>query len=68
MNSLLVADDEQDWQPCIYGRTYSKNMDQPGKVANPARGQLNRENDTSLSAFAPENLVSRDEFGSPVPF
>ena len=22
---------------------YSKNMDQPGKVANPARGQLNRE-------------------------
>ena len=24
--------------------TYSKIMDQPGKVANPARGQLNREN------------------------
>ena len=23
---------------------YSKCMDQPGKVANPARGQLNREN------------------------
>ena len=23
--------------------TYSKSMDQPGKVANPARGQLNRE-------------------------
>ena len=23
---------------------YSKSMDQPGKVANPARGQLNREN------------------------
>ena len=22
--------------------TYSKSMDQPGKVANPARGQLNR--------------------------
>ena len=39
--------------------TYSKSMDQPGKVANPARGQLNR--------FAPENLVSRDGFGSPVP-
>ena len=31
--------------PCIYGHTYnSKSMDQPGKVANPARGQLNREN------------------------
>ena len=42
-------------------------MDQPGKVANPARGQLNRENNNSLSAFAPENLVSRDRFGSPVP-
>ena len=25
--------------------TYSTSMDQPGKVANPARGQLNREND-----------------------
>ena len=28
----------------MYGHTYSKNKDQPGKVANPARGQLNREN------------------------
>ena len=51
---------------CMYGHTYSKSMDQPGKVANPARGQLKREN-ISLSAFAPENLVSRDGFGSPVP-
>ena len=25
--------------------TYSKSMDQPGKVANPARGELNRENE-----------------------
>ena len=25
--------------------THSKSMDQPGKVANPARGQLNRENE-----------------------
>ena len=25
--------------------TYSKGKDQPGKVANPARGQLYREND-----------------------
>ena len=42
-------------------------MDQPGKVANPARDQLNRENECSkLSGFAPENLVSRDGFGSPV--
>ena len=42
-------------------------MNQPGKVANPARDQLNREIDYSLSAFAPENLISRDGFGSPVP-
>ena len=30
----------------MYGHTYysKKSMDQPGKVANPARGQLNREN------------------------
>ena len=28
----------------MYGHTYSKKMDQPGKVANLARGQLNREN------------------------
>ena len=27
-----------------YGHTYSKRIDQPGKVANPARGQLNRKN------------------------
>ena len=28
----------------MYGRPYSKSIDQPGRVANPARGQLNREN------------------------
>ena len=39
-------------------------MDQPSKVANPARGQLNRENEYFLSTFAPENLVSRDGFGN----
>ena len=43
-------------------------MDQPGKVANPARGQLNRENEYScLSPCLPENLVSRDGFSRPVP-
>ena len=41
-------------------------MDQPGKVGNPDRGQLNREMNISLSPFAPENLVSR-ETGSAVP-
>ena len=49
----------------MYGHTHSKSMDQPGKVANPARGQLNRENKCSLSAFAPE-IWSR-ETGSAVP-
>ena len=29
----------------IYGHTYSKSMDQPGKAARPARGQLNRKNE-----------------------
>ena len=51
----------------MYSHTCCKSMHQPGKVANPARGQLNRENHISLSAFAPENLVSRDGFGSPIP-
>ena len=32
-------------QICMYGHTYSKGEDQPGKVVTPARGQLNREND-----------------------
>ena len=42
-------------------------MDQPGKVANPARGQMNRENNIPLSPCVPENLVSRDRFSRPVP-
>ena len=51
----------------MYGHTYSKSMDQPGKVTNPARGQLNRKMNISRSPFAPENLVSRDGSSSPVP-
>ena len=42
-------------------------MDQPGKVTNPARGQLNRENNIPLSPCVPENLVARDGFSRPVP-
>ena len=30
---------------CVVITYNNKNMDQPGKVANPARGQLNRENE-----------------------
>ena len=52
---------------CMFGHTYSKSMDQPGKVVNPARGQLNRKMNIFLSAVAPENLVSGDGFVSPVP-
>ena len=29
----------------MYVHTCSKSMDEPGKVASPARGQLNRENE-----------------------
>ena len=47
--------------------TYNKSMDQPDQVANRTPGQLNIEIYFSLSPFAPENLVSRDGFGSPVP-
>ena len=42
-------------------------MDQPGKVANPARGQLKREINIPLFPCVPENLVSRDGFIRPVP-
>ena len=57
------------WSSLIggYGST---GMDQPGKVANPARGLVNREMkeiDNSLSPFAPENLVSRKGFGRLIP-
>ena len=45
----------------------SKSKDRPGKVTNPARGELNRENYFTLFPFAPDNAFSRDGFGSPVP-
>ena len=47
--------------------TSSKGKDQPGEVANPARGQLNSENELFLSLFAPGNLVPRAGLGRPVP-
>ena len=34
-------------------------MDQPGKVANPARSQLNRENEFPLSPYAREFGLAR---------
>ena len=50
----------------MHGDDIYKSIDRPGMVANPARGQLNRKMNISLSSFAPENLVSRDGFGRPV--
>ena len=35
-----------EWYVCLVIK-YSISMDQPGKAVNPARGQLNRENDYS---------------------
>ena len=52
---------------CMYGHHILQRMDQPGKVANPARGQLNRENEYYPVTCVPENLVSRGGFSRPVP-
>ena len=53
------------WSSQIAEYSFKQSMDQPGKVANPARGQPNREK--NLSPCVPENLVSRDGFSRPVP-
>ena len=43
---LPLVDREVEFCVCMV-ITYGKGMDQPGKVANPARSQLNRENEYS---------------------
>ena len=72
------ADHEQDWQHypvdpysaiCddhTYIHTYIQQPGHQPAVANSARGQLNRDIETSLSLFAPKNFISRDRFGRPV--
>ena len=41
-----VAELVSQWEyVCMYGHHIQQSMDQPGKVDNPARGQLNRENE-----------------------
>ena len=42
---VVEARTEQLVVPRMYGHTRSKGMDQPGKVASPARGQLNRKHE-----------------------
>ena len=41
---------------CMYSHHIEQRMDQPGKVANSARGQLNRENE-----YSPVLNLHRDE-------
>ena len=41
----------------MYGHTYSKSMDQPGKVANPARGQAVPSRVSVLISILRLNLV-----------
>ena len=50
----------------MYGHKYSKSTDQPGKVASPVRGQLNRKMNISPSACSCLRIWAR-ETGSAVP-
>ena len=55
---------------CTYARTvitYSKSIDQSGKVANPARGQLNRENEYLFLHPLSRMRIRSRETGSAVP-
>ena len=60
---LLYPTDKQQYLKFMV-ITYSRVCINQVKFVSPARGQLNREMNIS---FAPENLVSRDGFGLPVP-
>ena len=54
----------------MYGHTYSKSMDQPGKVANTARDQLNRAEKTNPCSRLCLGIWSSEtgsETGSAVP-
>ena len=41
----VMINSQQQRLLCIYGHHIKQEKDQPGKVASPARGQLNRENE-----------------------
>ena len=44
-STTLVHNNPVDIYSSMYGHTFSKSMDQSGKVANPARGELDRKNE-----------------------
>ena len=52
---------------CVYGHSYSKSIDQPGRLPVLHVVSWTGKMNISLSAFVPKNLVSRDGFGSPGP-
>ena len=56
-----------DQRSIVFAAALKQSIDQPGKDDNPSRGQLNRFVFFPLSFFVPEDLVSRDRFGRPVP-
>ena len=49
----------------MYGQQFQQSMDQPGQVANPARGQLNMENEYCL--YRSRLRTRSREMGSAVP-
>ena len=51
----------------MYSHTYRKRKDQPGKVANPARGQLNKENEYFPLRVPSHLRIWSRETGSAVP-
>ena len=61
----------------MYGQHFQQSMDQPGVVASPpivinidsehVKKRKGEKMTLFLSSFAPENVVSRDGFGGPLP-
>ena len=51
----------------MYGNTFSKSMDQPGKVANPARGQLAEQRKLTFPCPRSRLRIWSRDTGSAVP-
>ena len=52
---------------CMCSQHFQQNMDHPGKVANPAGSQLNRDFFFFAVPVRALRMVSRDGFGRPIP-